>query len=328
MGAGLGHDYAVSAGLSACFCCGRSWGSDDRNAQSARFRPIHEPDLDDPALSRFHIERTGAHHLRCIRADSMGRSYSSRLRPGTDLHLAVGTPQGASTTAQHWIDRRLLHFARHQSLRRSPALEYAKICGFYRAFIFEHYEVSAIASVSSNDAGPGAAFLVGGRRRNAAMAATGSHRRQSAYVLLPLAHTSDTHARHRDMLCALWTGALDVRVAGAAPVSHYAAAGMGILVADCVSDLHCSGSYALPALPLVCGSEAAPQRCMAELFLKHVEPSYSIGSQNPLSGCWSQSFAGRAQNQARSSPANLHQIRNCTLGIKLCGFGKQPAQSL
>ena len=47
----------------------------------------------------------------------------------------------------------------------------------------------------------------------------------------------------------------------------HSAAGLGILLADCLSDLGFRGGRALSALPLVCGIEAAPQRCLAELFL-------------------------------------------------------------
>ena len=129
-------------------------------------------------------------------------------------------------------------------------------------------EVSALAAISSDDARPGPAFLVGGRRQNASMAAARAHRRQSAHVLLSSAHSSDSHARRRGMLCALRAGALDVRIPDAEAVSHYPAAGMGILVADRLSVLGFGGAYALSALPLVCRFEAAPQRCLAELFLK------------------------------------------------------------
>ncbi len=139
---------------------------------------------------------------------------------------------------------------------------------FTVSIIFEYYEVPAVTAVSADDSGPSAAFLVGGRRRNATMAAARAHHRQSAHVLLPLAYTSDPLAGRRSVLCPLRAGALDVRVPDAAPVSHYPAAGMGILVANRLSGLGCGGDYALSTVPLVCRLEAAPQRCLAQLFLK------------------------------------------------------------
>jgi uncharacterized membrane protein len=58
--------------------------------------------------------------------------------------------------------------------------------------------------------GPALLFLVGGRRRNAALAAARAHHRQSAHVLLPSAHTANSPARRCRMLCPVWAGALDV----------------------------------------------------------------------------------------------------------------------
>jgi Heparan-alpha-glucosaminide N-acetyltransferase, catalytic len=145
---------------------------------------------------------------------SLDRCYSGRIRVRTDLQLAVGTPQGTSIAAGHWPDRGIRRFARDQSLRRSTALEQAKVRSLYRAFVLEYYEVSAIATVPSDDIGSRAAFLVGGRWRNPAMVAARAHHRQSAHVLLPSAHTSHPSARDRGMLCPIRADALDVRVAG------------------------------------------------------------------------------------------------------------------
>ena len=39
------------------------------------------------------------------------------------------------------------------------ALDYAEICGLYRAFVFEHEQISAVVAVSSDDARSGVVFL-------------------------------------------------------------------------------------------------------------------------------------------------------------------------
>lgn len=139
----------------------------------------------------------------------------------------------------------------------------AKIRSFYRAFIFEYYEVPAVADISSDDAWTSPAFLVGGRRRNTAVAAARSNYRQSANVLLPAAYTTHPSDRRRVLLCALRARALDVRIPGTRSVSDHAAAGMGILFAGRLSALGCGGAYTLSIVPLVCGVEAAPQRRLA-----------------------------------------------------------------
>src|ERR1700733_13607183 len=99
---------------------------------------------------------------------------------------------------------------------------------------------------------------------------------------------------------------------------------MGILFADCLSGLGCGSGNALSTLPLVCGLEAAPQPCLAELFLNWKLARQTDGPgktgemdgpssadligrrrQNPLShGGW-QGLACGAQNQTRGVPANL-----------------------
>src|SRR5258707_1359155 len=42
---------------------------------------------------------------------------------------------------------------------------------------------------------------------------------------------------------------------------------MGVLFADCLSGLGFRRARAVPALPMVCGLETAPQRCLAQLPL-------------------------------------------------------------
>jgi len=86
-------------------------------------------------------------------------------------------------------------------------------------------------------------------------------------VLLSVAHTAPPSTRGHRMLCALRTAALDVRVADSRAVSDHTSARMGILSADRLSGLGFRCGRALSALPLVCILEAAPQPCLAQLFL-------------------------------------------------------------
>src|ERR1700722_17824470 len=99
------------------------------------------------------------------------------------------------------------------------------------------------------------------------MAATGPRYRQGADVLLPSAPASHAPDCGRSVLCALWAGALDVRVAGPRPVPHHSPARMGLLPADRLSGMGLRCACALSVVPLVCGLEAAPQRRLAQLFL-------------------------------------------------------------
>jgi hypothetical protein len=63
---------------------------------------------------------------------------------------------------------------------------------------------------------------------------------RSANVLLSVAHTAPPSTRGHRMLCALRTGALDVRVADSRAVSDHTSARMGILSADRLSGLELS----------------------------------------------------------------------------------------
>jgi hypothetical protein len=127
--------------------------------------------------------------------------------------------------------------------------------------------LSAVAAVPSDDARPRNAFPVGCRRQDTAVAATGTGLRRVADVLLSVTHTAPSSTRGHRMLCALRTGALDVRVADSRAVSDHTSARMGILSADRLSGPGFRCGRALSALPLVSILEAAPQRCLAQLFL-------------------------------------------------------------
>ena len=72
---------------------------------------------------------------------------------------------------------------------------------------------------------------------------------------------------HRSVLRPLRAGALDVRVNKSQSVSHYTAAGMELLGADCLDDLGSGSPDAVSAMPVVCRVEKGPQRCLAQLFL-------------------------------------------------------------
>src|SRR5271156_2138445 len=102
----------------------------------------------------------------------MGWRYNGRLWFGTDLQLAKRAPPSFSLAFGYWLERCLLDFARHQPLWRSTALDDSEIRRLHRALISEHYEVSAIVVVSSNDARPRHARVMGTRCRDATMAAS------------------------------------------------------------------------------------------------------------------------------------------------------------
>src|SRR5271169_5052271 len=157
MGAGLGDDRTFGAGLPAGLGGDGVRRGDDRQSQSARFGRFLQPVLVDPALAR-HDHRSSAYGLCGLPAYSVGWSYGGRLRSGTNLRLAIGTTQSVSASLGHWIDRGLLHFARHQSIRRSAALDHAEIRSLYCALISEYFEISTVAAVPADDAWPGIAF--------------------------------------------------------------------------------------------------------------------------------------------------------------------------
>jgi hypothetical protein len=127
-------------------------------------------------------------------------------------------------------------------------------------------QISAVAAVPSDDARPRNAFpglSTPGYR-------SGCDRYWSSancLCLLSVAHTAHPSTRGHRMRCALRTGALDVRVADSRAVSDHTSARMGILSSDRLSGLGFRCGRALSALPLVCILEAAPQRCLAQLFL-------------------------------------------------------------
>lgn len=86
-------------------------------------------------------------------------------------------------------------------------------------------------------------------------------------------------------------------------------------LADRLSDLDFRRGDALSVVPLVCGIEAPPQRCV-ELFLSQRKSSiqdFSFGARR-------QSLTGRSQHQAGCAFTNLHQIRNRSLRVKLRGL--------
>ena len=115
--------------------------------------------------------------------------------------------------------------------------------------------------------GPALIFLWAVDGGNPAMAAAGARHRQGADVLLPSAPALIHLIAVARVLCALWAGALDVRVTGSRPVPHHSAARMGILSADRLSGVGFRRARAVSAVPLVRGVEAAPQRRLAQLFL-------------------------------------------------------------
>src|SRR5205085_11968478 len=99
---------------------------------------------------------------------------------------------------------------RHQRVWRSEALDAATDRAVHRAVVPERDQATAVTVVPVDDAGPGIALSVGGRRTDAASAPAGSHVRQGAAVLLPGAFRAAARARRCRLLPALRHRALDV----------------------------------------------------------------------------------------------------------------------
>ena len=91
--------------------------------------------------------------------------------------------------------------------------------------------------------------------------------RKGAALLLCAALRPYPPARGRDLLRAIWFGALDVRVPGSWALSVQSATGMGIPIGDCLHGLGERRGDDVSVVPLVCRAQAAPQRPLAELSL-------------------------------------------------------------
>jgi hypothetical protein len=125
-------------------------------------------------------ERTLTDSKRAAMNCLQGRPQRTGLMPAGHVRalcVAVGPPQVVPAISRRRTDRRLLHFACRQCLRRSAALDAAEISCLYCALISEDQQIPAFTTVPADDTGAGPAAFVGSRRQNAAMAATRAHHR-------------------------------------------------------------------------------------------------------------------------------------------------------
>src|SRR5271165_7523812 len=111
VGAGLGDDHVVAAGVLAWVGSDGIWRGDDCDPQSVRFRGIVQLALDNSAFSEFSAESSAAQHFRWLSADSLDWRYGGGLWTRTDLQLAVGAAAGVPVAVGPGADSDVHHFA-------------------------------------------------------------------------------------------------------------------------------------------------------------------------------------------------------------------------